>query len=99
MLEESVRLGTFPRFQMFGVPVDLFARSEGHIPEQNGFRQRSRVIEVASRNPAGFARFNPFPMMAYRVLDEWVRSLEIGELLFRKERMFVVTGNEHAFVA
>src|SRR3954453_19626377 len=84
---------------MFRVPLDLFARSEGPVPEQNGFRQRSRIIEVASRSSTGFAGFNPLPMMPHRILDEWVGSLEIGEILFREECMLVVAGYEHPFVS
>src|SRR5258708_3516861 len=85
MLEVLFGFGAICRARVFCVPFDFFAGAKSHVAQQARFGQQRAVAEMARRRPAGFARLDPFAVMADGIRDGRRGRLEIPEILFLQQ--------------
>ena len=99
MLDELVRFSSILRPHFRGVPFQFLPRAIRHIAEQPGLRHHRAVFEMAGRRPVGFARVDPFGVMADGVGDERRGRSEAGKLLLGQQHVLVVIREQHSLVA
>src|SRR5439155_11978029 len=79
------RAGEIGDLEVGRIPLDFLAGAVRNNAQQNGFGKAAGIIEIARRWRAGFARLNPFVMMANRRRDGRLRRLESLELRFGQQ--------------
>src|SRR4026209_2852803 len=99
MLDVLVSFGSVFGTEPFGVPIQFLADAIGDITEKSSFRERTGVIEIARGRPTGFARLDPFQVMADRVLDKRFGTHETVEVLFGQQNVLTVIRHDHALFA
>src|SRR2546423_1370203 len=98
-LDEGIGFGAIRRLEAFGVPLELLAELERHIPQQDSLRESSGVVEVAGGLAAGLDRLDPLVVVADRIRDGVRRRHESCELFLGKELVLAVIRDQHSLVA
>ena len=80
-----IRLRIPLRFQVFGIPLNLFPHSQGQVSKQDRLRERHRVFKVRQAKRPPLAGFDPFLVgIAPNPREGWRRLVEILEILISK---------------
>lgn len=97
---EGLGIGSIGGPHRLGIPMEFLGGAEGDVAELVGLGQQAGVLEVAQGRCAAFAGIDPVLVMAVcRAWNKRIRFFEAGKLLFGKQHMSTVVGQQHALVA